>query len=116
MSTIITKSGHCFVTDYQVLWLKTTKVGTPDAWEPGKNYKIGDTVVPTVIEAGQEDIMFQCVGFLGQTDSSEPTFDILPGATTQDGNVEWTAREKDKPIPGLEFNEYYLIDEDVTVE
>lgn len=92
------------------------KKGSPDPWEPQHHYHVGDTVVPTTIQPGQENIMFQCVGYLGQADSIEPTFDYLPASKTEDGHMEWTARDKNLDIPQLQYNEYFLIDESVVVQ
>lgn len=109
-------NGHCFVTDGEILWLRLLREGSPDAWESGTNYKIGDLVIPSVSDPNTDPFMFQCVGFLRLSGSSEPSFNLLPGEKTVDGDVEWTARDKNSARPKLQFNEYFLIEESVTVK
>jgi hypothetical protein len=104
-----------FVKDHRVLWLQVPKVGTPAAWEAGKNYKIGDTVVPTAPPAELADKMFQCVGFLGKSGTSEPVFPNVLGNTVIDNNIIWKARDPELSPEALDKNEYCLIDEVIVV-
>lgn len=104
-----------FTDDNDILWLCVAKSGTPDRWRPGTNYKKGDTVVPRFPVSGQEDIMFQCVGFIGKSNNSEPTWVNTNGALVIDNNIEWIARDPDVDPASLPTKEYYLIDQTVSV-
>jgi len=107
-----------FITDNRVLWLKIPKKGSPQPWEPNKNYRLGDIVVPTstvTIPAGEEDNMFQCVGFVGTAGPSSPTWPTSTNITVEDNQVEWAARDpsQDPAEPGP--TEYYWIKRNITV-
>lgn len=104
-----------FIKDGSVLWLQVPKVGTPPVWAPGTNYHIGDTVVPTAPVSGLENSMFQCVGFLGKSASSQPTFPTGLAQTVVDGNILWTARSPQGAPPKYEKHQFVVIDEQVTV-
>jgi hypothetical protein len=107
-----------FVIDNQVLWLKTPKRGSPPNWIPGHNYKLGDTVVPSVgvtIPSGEEGNMFQCVGFIGKTGTSAPAFPNVLGNKVVDNNVEWTARNPAADPIQPTNEEYYYITRNITV-
>ncbi len=104
-----------FFKDGQILWLKVPKVGSPAAWAPGTNYKIGDVVVPTTVIIGLEDYMFQCVGYIGRSGDTQPTFPTLYAATVIDGNIMWTARDPSQAPPKYEDDQYVVIDEQVVV-
>ena len=105
-----------FIKDGSILWLQVPLVGTPDAWEPGKNYKIGDTVVPTAPISGLEDSMFMCVGFLGRSAGSQPVFPTVVNNEVIDNNIVWTARFVNAaPVVEYEKHQFVVIDEQVTV-
>lgn len=104
-----------FHKDGQILWLQVPKVGSPAAWAPGTNYKIGDVVMPTAPIVGLEDFMFQCVGFIGRSGSVQPTFPTPYAATIVDGNILWTTRNPNQAPPKYENNQYVVIDELVVV-
>lgn len=105
-----------FIKDSSVLWLQVPKVGTPDPWEPGKNYHIGDVIVPTTVIPALEDFMFQCVGFIGQSDSAQPVFPLVVSTTVVDNNILWTSRFPNAaPVQAYEKNQFVVIDEQVVV-
>lgn len=69
----------------------------PPRWSPGTSYAVGDYVCADVTggalgnfydEAG---IIFECTA-AGTSGGSQPAFDLMPGNTTADGSVTWTAR------------------------
>lgn len=106
------------VRDKNILWLEVPKRGNPQIWESGKEYKKGDTVIPspnTQIPAGKEGVMFQCVGFCGKTSSIEPTWDTVVGNKIIDGEVEYTVRDIEQPSLSISNNEYYCIEHELTV-
>jgi hypothetical protein len=104
-----------FLNDNQVLWLMVAKEGTPDAWAADTEYNVGDIVVPTNIQTGQEDIAFQMVSFIGTSGSTEPTFPTTLDDVVVDNGVIWAARsESASPNPPVE-NEYFLINENVVL-
>ena len=105
---------HDFVSDANLLWLKVPKIGTPPAWIPGYDYQLGDVVIPRFPVLGQEEIMFQVVGFIGSTGTTEPPFPSSSGGTVEDSGVIWTAISKDGNPPQLPPSEYFVITESVT--
>ena len=104
-----------FVEDGNILWLAVTKEGSPLPWNNGTRYKMGDLVVPRFPVVGQENVMFQVVGFIGKSGAVEPSFPVSSLAKVIDSGIEWRAIEKNSSPPKLEESEYYLIKETVTV-
>lgn len=98
-----------FVEDNNVLWLAVEKVGSPPAWQADTNYNIGDVVVPTSPQIGQENLAFQCVGFLGESSGSEPVFPATVGHTVDDKQIEWICQDPAQNPAALPPNTYYLI-------
>lgn len=110
-------SAPIFVEDGNVLWILITKVGDPDMWQSGKNYRKGDIVVPTIIGPGQDTIAFQCIGFVGGSGLDEPTWTTTADDIIEDGNsARWKADAKDQSPAELGKDQYYLINETVTVQ
>jgi len=98
------------VIDGDVIWQSLLLNGTPDTWEPATNYKIGDFVAPTaaVLDTVSGDpLMFQCVGFVGQSAGSQPVFPVVSGNSVIDNNIEWTTRLATQSPNQLAFKEYY---------
>jgi hypothetical protein len=104
-----------FVDDNQILWLMVAKEGTPPAWSSNTEYEIGDSVIPTSIQTGQEEIMFQFVAFIGKSGDSEPTFPSSFGDEVLDNEVVWIARNTSDGPESPRENEYYLINETVVL-
>lgn len=104
-----------FYKDGSILWLKVPLEGTPAAWAPGTNYKLGDTVVPTTPIPSLAGFMFQCVGFIGKSSNVTPTFPPTLNTTFVDGNIVWRSRDPAASLPALEKNEFCIIDETVGV-
>lgn len=104
-----------FFKDGSILWLQVPLQGTPTPWAPGTNYKLGDTVVPSVPIPSLANFMFQCVGFVGKSGNVTPTFPVPINAQFTDGNIVWTCRDPATSLPALEKNEFCVIDETVVV-
>lgn len=104
-----------FVEDNEVLWLAVQKVGNPPAWQPNTNYKLGDVVVPTSPQSGQENLMFQCVGFLGKAGGIAPVFPTTVGQKVADNQVEWECVNPGADPNQLEYNKYFQITQSVVV-
>lgn len=106
-----------FIEDNGILWLQRELVGTPPAWEPGKNYAIGDCVVPRNPTPSQASLMFQVVGFLVKTPSVAPTWPTTPdiGDTLISGDIEYVAQSPTEPPAAIAENQYYLFDRTITV-
>lgn len=104
-----------FFEDGNILWLQVTKRGTPPAWQGGYDYTLGDTVVPRVIQPGQESIMFQAIAYIGSSGMSEPSFPSVAGSTVVDGGIEWKSQLAANDPSALSLDEYYLINEHLTV-
>lgn len=104
-----------FTDDNQILWLMVEESGTPAAWITDTVYSSGDVVVPTTPLAGHAGIMFQMVNTIGKTGSSEPAFPISFGDTIIDNEVEWVTRNKLGSPESPLSNEYYLINENITL-
>ena len=107
--------AESFIDDNQILWLMVAKEGTPPAWSSNTEYSIGDVVVPSSIQTGQENIAFQMVAFIGQSGSSEPTWPTAFGSTVIDNGVVWVARNPLNSPESPNAEEYYLINETVTL-
>jgi hypothetical protein len=107
------------VEDGQILWLGVKLNGTPDVWEPSTTYKVGDFVSPSspVEDVETEELMmFQCVGFVGRSGTTEPVWPITEGDTVLDNNIEWAARDPQKDPQKLNWNEYFDIIQTVNLE
>lgn len=99
----------CFIFDRNILWLQLEKSGSPPAWEANKNYKLGDIVVPTNPTPEQENMMFQCVGFVGSSNSTQPSFPIVEGQIVIDNEIIWKAKLQNSDPEELAKDEYYII-------
>lgn len=102
-----------FIRDGRIIWLGVPKIGTPAYWSPGTNYKLGDTVIPRpdfVIPSGEENTMFQVVGFCGKTSNTAPVFPIVLGNTVTDNEIVWTCRSPTDDPAQIPKSEYYVID------
>lgn len=108
-------SSLTFLDDGNVLWLMVTKRGTPAAWSGATDYKLGDTVVPRFPQLGQEQIMFQCVGFIGSTGVSAPAFPTVIGSKYVDGGLEFLTQDQSSSPDTLTNQQYYQITEHLTV-
>ena len=107
------------VYDGQVIWQAVPFNGTPDVWEPGKNYRIGDFTAPTTVVEDvetEEQLMFQAVGFLAKSDTSQPNFSTILGSSVVDGTALWAARDSAASLPTLSFKEYYDIIPNITLK
>lgn len=113
--------SQSFTDDNQIVWLMVSKNGTPPVWSSDTQYEIGDAVIPTSVQAGQEDIMFQMVAITGKSGGVEPVFPTNFGDTIIDNGVVWEARTQFNPDgtsaspDSPNDNEYFLISEDVVV-
>jgi hypothetical protein len=114
VDTII-PDDRSFIDDNQVLWLMVKKVGTPLAWASNTIYRVGESVIPNTVLAGQENMMWQMASIIGITGDTEPTFSTTFGDTVIDNEVTWATRNKLDSPEEPNDNEYYLIDEDITV-
>jgi hypothetical protein len=106
------------IKDGKILWLETPKKGTPGYWTPGTDFHLGDTVIPSAtftIPSGKENVMFQCVGFIGKSGASEPTFPLIIGGSVVDNNIEWKSRLPSDNPSQISSEEYYTINNNVTV-
>lgn len=104
-----------FIEDSEILWLAVEKVGSPPVWAPNAVYQLGDLVVPVNPQPGQENLAFQCVGFLGQSGGSQPAFTTGIGDSILDNQIEWRAVDPNADPLRLKYDQYYLINETVTV-
>lgn len=107
--------SEVFIEDGEILWLAVAKVGSPPAWIPNNDYKLGDIVVPIAPDVGQINLAFQCVGFLAKSNSSPPVFPLTVGQTVLDNQVEWRAVVPAADPLKLPYDRYYLIDETTTI-
>jgi len=110
----ITESERVF--DGEIIWQALTKVGTPDTWEPGVNYDVADYVIPLTVTAENEDLMYQCVGFVGKSSDSEPAWPATLDDVVVDGGIEWIAKDPDLGPDILNFDEFYTIEQNVSVQ
>ena len=67
----------------------TTLNEAPPYWETGKEYIIGDEIIPTD-STFEYNVKYVC-STAGTSGASEPGFDSEIGNPTTDGTVEWTA-------------------------
>lgn len=106
------------IQDGDILWLAQKLTGTPSTWQPFTNYFKGDYVAPSspVLDAENDNLMFQCFSFLGTSGTSEPSFPTTVDAEVTDNNVLWVAKNATENPPSLEWNEYFEIDQTITLE
>jgi 3'-phosphoadenosine 5'-phosphosulfate sulfotransferase (PAPS reductase)/FAD synthetase len=105
-----------FIQDNNILWTPMTKQGTPPAWQPGVEYKIGDVIVPSNPQSGQENLMFMCVGFMGRSGTSQPgSLPLVAGIDVTDGQIKWKSRLAESDPAKLPYDEYALITETLNV-
>jgi hypothetical protein len=107
--------------DGNLLWLARTLQGTPATWAPGTNYQLGDTIIPTPTfytnnPSFPTNLMFQLVGFTGESGPTQPTFPLIVGNTVNDNQVQWEAINSNANPPPLPYNEYYLINPTIITE
>lgn len=107
--------SESFTDDNQILWLMIEKVGTPNAWQQDTVYEIGDVVIPSNVQSGQENIAFQAVAYIGKTSNSQPSFPTSLGNSVIDGGVVWVARGKEAAPISPNLTEYYLINQTVSL-
>jgi hypothetical protein len=107
--------ANTYVEDGDILWLAINKVGNPPVWQQGTIYNIGDVVVPVNPDSGQTNLAFQCVGFLGKSAAVQPVFPTVGGNTIVDGGVIWKAVDPIANPDKLAYNEYYVIEQSVTI-
>lgn len=103
-----------FVNDGDILWLTLPKVGSPPVWNHDTEYNLGDVVVPRFPSAGQESLMFQCVGFVGTSGGSTPSFPTTVGQELVEGTNKWIARDPNSNPAQIDNHEYYYIKKTVT--
>jgi hypothetical protein len=106
-----------FVEDNGILWLQLAKSGNPPAWQSGAIYNLGDIIVPSNPTQAQANMMFQCVGFLVPSGSTQPVWPSSPsaGAVFATDTTEYVARDTNANPVQLAANEYYVIDRTITV-
>lgn len=102
--------------DNSLVWLTITKIGSPPAWVPGTNYKLGDVVVPTNPQPTQLNLAFQVIGFRGRTGPTQPVLPVIIDDTIIDTEVEWTCVDPNSSPPQLPYNQYYFITPTITVQ
>ena len=106
------------IRDNRILWLEVPKIGSPSEWQPGVDYQIGDIVIPRLdvpIPPGKENVMFQVIGFCGESGNTNPVFPTLLNQTVIDGDVKWAARSPSDDPMQITNQEYYVIDRTVVV-
>jgi hypothetical protein len=98
------------VYDGEILWQAVPVIGTPDAWEASTNYRKGDCVVATDLDASDTTgVMFQAIGFLSTTGSSTPTFGAEVSDTAEDENIIWETVDKTLSPAKLLNHHFYVI-------
>lgn len=105
------------VYDGELIWSARPLEGTPAAWVASTKYNTGDVVVATDPSGSDTvDVMFQCIGFVGKSDSVEPTWNLTVNALHVDNNIEW--RTFDRTVPPVKLNntQYYKITSNITVQ
>lgn len=105
------------VVDGDIVWIAVKLNGTPATWAPFTNYNTADYVQPTtpVLDDDMNELMFQCIGFVGNSGLAEPAFPTTVGQQIQDGNILWTARHPQESLVTLDWKEYYLISQNIIV-
>lgn len=105
------------IIDNDILWTMVALNGTPSIWAPDTNYKSGEYVQPStvVLDGSNVQLMAQVLGFVGNSSSSEPIFPTTIGDNVTDNNIIWTARDPDKSLTNVDFNEYLRISQTVII-
>ena len=104
------------VYDGDIIWQTVLLNGTPDEWQPGTVYSVGDYVKASelTVDVDDNELMFQVVGHVGKS-LTEPTFPSIVEGKVVDNNIEWEAVDTLSDPDQLEFNQYYKIDETVNI-
>lgn len=103
------------IRDKEILWIPVQLSGNPPKWSPNTKYELGDSVVPQVPTVDQANLMFQCVGFVGNSGAVAPTFNPIIGHSVDDNECEWTTVDPEQNPPELPYDQYYLITPTVNV-
>ena len=96
--------------DNDLMWITLERKDQNFGWSPSVTYKIGDVVISVNdVVSNTENLMFQVVGYLGTTGSTQPTWTTVLGGTYKDGGVLWETRSKVSSPAALPYNQYYII-------
>jgi hypothetical protein len=102
--------------DGDLIWMARVQEGTPSSWVSTTRYKAGDLVKATnQITSDTVGVMFQCLGFVGTSLGSQPSFPVIDGNTVSENNIEWKCLNPLNSPAQLDVNEYYKISTSITV-
>lgn len=104
-----------FIEDNQLLWIKAIKKGTPVTWAPHTIYNLGDSISPRAAGSEFDYLMYQCVGYMSISGSAEPVFPLVEGDEISDGTSVWKCSTPTSNPPLLNYNEYYILTDEVTI-
>lgn len=100
-----------YIYDNEVVWKCISLQGTPTEWLADEPYCIGDIVTSTT----DNGLAYTVVRYQSLSDSSEPTWPSNAGETVIDNKILWLARSKEDNLLTLNWNEYSIIDQNVTI-
>jgi hypothetical protein len=101
------------VYDGRLIWKARPIEGSVSEWLASTGYKKGDVVKQTT---GTATLMFQCVGHLGKSGSSAPTYPTTVDSTMNDGDLVWLTIDPLADTHEIGKNQHFDITIDLTVE
>jgi metal-sulfur cluster biosynthetic enzyme len=97
--------------DRELIWMAVEVSGTPSIWQAEYNYELGDTVYPT----SSTDYALQVVGYRSRSGMTPPVWPIIGNIQFEDGDIRWMSRDRDRATVTLNWDEYTLINESLSI-
>lgn len=98
------------IIDNEVVWKCIAIQGVPITWLPNNNYSIGSIVIPST----PDGFAYQVISYNSKSGNIEPTWPI-EGETVVDGKVLWKAINKYDTSLTTNWNEYLIINQNLTI-
>lgn len=100
------------VYDGRLIWKARLIEGTVPVWQASHVYRKGDVVKKTV---GTSTLMYQCVGYLGVSGVSQPTWNTSLEASFDDNQITWFVQSPTQDVHTVPKNQYFVLSSTPTV-